>query len=135
MDKTFYKMLYGFIKISNNKLPGVSRPEGPEYFSPGQSLWRNDVNVAPGEKCVSKSVREGRSIKSELIFRTERQLRNHDKTCFPSFRPKLRLIFEWLNSADEFNATSPTQGVALGYNTFPFQGREKLESDIKKLLF
>lgn len=125
------KMINGFIKIIYNKLPGVFRPEGPGYFSPGKSLRRNDGNVAPGEKCMSKTVREGKSINSELIFRTERQLRNPDKTGFPTFRPKLRLIFEWLYSADEFNASSSTQGVALGYNNLPFQGREKMKSDIK----
>ncbi len=129
------KMIIGFIKIIYSKLPGIIRPEGPGYFSPGQSLRRNDENVAPGEKCVSNTVREGKSINSELIFRTERQLRNPNKTGFPSFRPKLRLIFEWLYSTDEFTASSSTQGVALGYNNYPFQGREKMKSDIKKDLF
>lgn len=104
----------GFVNNFYNKLPGVIRPEGPGYFSPGQSLRRNDGNIAPGEKCVSKTVREEKSINSELIFRTERQLRNPDKTGFSSFRPKLPLIFEWFYSADEFNASSSTQGVALG---------------------
>lgn len=129
------KMMNGFIKIIYNKLPGVFRPEGPGYFSPGQSLRRNDGNIAPGEKCVLKTVREEKSIKSELIFRTERQPRNPYKTEFPSFRPKLRLIFEWLYSTDEFNASSSTQGVALGYNNFPFQGIERMESDIRKIYF
>ena len=83
------KMMNGFIKIIYNKLPGVFRPEGPGYFSPGQSLRRNDGNIAPGEKCVLKTVREEKS----------------------------------------------TQGNALGYNNFPFQGIERMESDIRKIYF
>lgn len=133
--KLLWLDIFSFIKICNNRLKGIYRTEGPEYFSPGQSVQRNDVNIAPGKKGESKTVREEKLIKSEIIFRTERHTKNHIKTRFASFRPKPRLIFEWLSSSDEFNTSSSTPGVARGYYIFPFQGREKLESGIKKHLF
>ncbi len=130
--KLLWLDIFSLIKICNNRLQGIYRPEGPEYFSPGQSLQRNDVNVAPGKKGVSKTVREGKLINSEIILRTERHIKNPIKTRFTSFRPKPRLIFEWLSSSDEFNTSSSTPGVARGYYNFPFQGNKRLESDINK---
>ncbi|HSH20130.1 MAG TPA: hypothetical protein VLA03_06740 [Draconibacterium sp.] len=108
-------------------------PEGPEYFSPGQSIGRNDKYGALGNYRKSKTVRNEKIKIAEKSFRTESLVKNMKETQIQLFRPKHRFFNSERYVADELNCLHCTPGAAVpvpilsgGYCNFSLSGKKKI---------
>jgi len=77
---------------------------------------------ALGKTGKMKTVRDKKIKDAQNFFRTE--LLNNNFETIQSFRPQLQLHIVQGYRADDFNNTHITQGVALGWNIYPFQGKK-----------